>query len=195
MKVIHGHQQWPAGGQLAQQVQQAEGQRARCRWLTSGVGAQQRYLQPPALRRRQATQHHRFYPVQQVSQAGERQARLRAVRPGRQHRHSTAQRRVPPRLPQRRLTHPGTALEHQGRAVGRTGDELSQDFELRLTPDDPRNAFPSRRMHHTPNLSPAASAVSRPAGNSSTERADPKERYLSASPGSVQFQVCDWVSQ
>ena len=69
LKVIHRHQQWPAGGQLAKQVQQAEGHRARRRRFTVGVGAEQRDLKPSALRRRQSIQRFRFYPVQQVSQA------------------------------------------------------------------------------------------------------------------------------
>ena len=171
LKVIHRHQQWPAGGQLAQQVQQAEGHRARSRWLTSGVGAQQRHLQPPALRRRQATQHHRFYPVQQVSQAGNDRlvsALFGLADSTRTPRPSAASR---PACHSVVLPTPGLPLSTRAAPLAAPATNSPRTFELRLTPDNPRNAFLSRRMHHTPNLSPAASAVSSPAGNSSTERA------------------------
>jgi hypothetical protein len=68
LQIIDSHQQRTDGSQLAQQVQQAEGDRARRRRFTIGVGAEQRDLKPSALRRRQSIQRFRFYPVQQVSQ-------------------------------------------------------------------------------------------------------------------------------
>jgi hypothetical protein len=137
LQVIHGDQQRLAGCQRAQHAQEPRGDREALRCRVHRLGPQQRRLQCPPLRNRQAADGPDVDPLEQVEKPGERKLRLSPARPRRQHANTpvTGQPQAP--FPQRRLADARPARQQQGEPGSVPVKELLQHRQLGLPADHP----------------------------------------------------------
>ena len=140
-EVVDGDDDPPC--QSRRTLQERDPDRVRLGRCPVRVVSEQRRLERPALRRRQAVQLIEVDPVEQVDQARERQLGVGAARSRSEDAQSPAHAAVDPGFPQGRLAGARAADQHQRPARRFRVEERAEAGELGLAPDDLRNVLGS----------------------------------------------------
>ena len=131
-----------------------------------GLRAQDRHVERPSLRRRNAVEGRRVDLVEQIGERDERELQLRLARACDEHVLSARARRGEPGLPHRRLADTGLPDERERTRRPSTREEALDARELDLPPDhERRNRSP---LHHSESLSSAGTPPTRLADSGRT---------------------------
>jgi hypothetical protein len=136
-------------GKRAQGVQHTDRDGVRLGADACRLGPEEGHVQGVQLRRRQAAYLFELDVVEEVDQRRERELRLGAARPGREHTKPPRPRFLDTGLPERRLADAGPADEDEAAPGGVVG-ERAEHGKLRPAADHTRAAVSRRPVHKSP---------------------------------------------
>ncbi len=137
LDVVDGDDHFALPCEGSERAERRNPRRQRPRRLTLRVLQQQRNLERAAPRRRQQREQVGEHALEQVTEAGVREAALCLRGTGGEHTYATSRRGVDACEPERRLADPRRALdEKRSQTCARRGEELVERGELFVPPDD-----------------------------------------------------------